>query len=144
VRRIITVLVAARDRETLSRCTAALARDRGVRIVGRADDLLVALAVTGRVRPRIVVLASPVRRDTVPLFVRAVAACSRGTRVIVVSTRTSTARVLDAVTNGARGHVALATVPVRLAHAVHVVARGEAWLPRKLEAQVVSRLTALN
>ncbi len=98
-----------------------------------------------RDRPAILLLdavASPLRALSVlPIIKR----MSPATSVILIGRRsTSTEALLEAVRRGAFGHVTEDDLARDLPKAVHTVAGGEPWLPRRLGAAIVAELRAAS
>jgi DNA-binding NarL/FixJ family response regulator len=90
-------------------------------------------------RPRVVVLASAPASPRARILLAALSAAPRLGILIVAPGRPSSA-VLDALAQGARGHLDPARVHRWLARAVRAIARGEAWCSRALAAAVVARV----
>ena len=63
------------------------------------------------------------------------------TRLIVIGRSSApTAALLEAVRGGAFGHIGEDALARDLPKAIHTVANGEPWLPRRLDAAIVANL----
>jgi DNA-binding NarL/FixJ family response regulator len=136
--RPITVLVAARRRTTRRACLAALADAAGVRVVAEARSPAECLLRVRDARPHVVVLAAPLDSPRARTLLDALSAAPR-LRVLVVAAGARD-EIIDALAQGARGHLSPARVRAWLARAVRVVAGGDLWCSRALIATVVTRV----
>lgn len=134
----ITVLVAARRGTTRRACLAALADATGVRVVAEARSPAECLLRVRASRPHVVVLAAPLDSPRARTLLDALSAAPR-IRVVVVAAGARNA-VIDALAQGARGHLPPARVRPWLARAVRAVARGDLWCSRALVPTVVARV----
>ncbi len=135
----ISVLVAAREGAVRASCIDALATRRGVRLVGEADTVLDTVAATVRLRPRVVIVASSLARQRLPVMLETLRARAGDSRILVVSARASRPRILDSLAHGAHGHLELRRVGERLARAVVALDAGQAWVSRRLVPAIVAR-----
>jgi DNA-binding NarL/FixJ family response regulator len=134
----VTVLVVAPRAAARAACVSALAGDPRLQVIAEASSPGAALAAVRRRRPDVVVLAAPLTSRRVAALLDALGAAS--TRVIIVARQTSSALLLGALARGAIGHLEPAAVRRWLNHAVHAVARGEAWCAREVVPMIVSTL----
>ena len=110
-------------------------------MVGEAKSGLEAITSTGRLRPRILLLDLALARAQRMPLIPALRQKSPQTKVIVLTDGASEARTLEALSHGARGYLDKALLTTFLARAVRVVDAGEAWVPRKMVARIMDRLT---
>lgn len=140
----LTVVVAHRENASRKQCTRLLRPEKRIRVVAEARSGLEAVAITARLRPRILLLdlnlawingfgLLPVLRQKSP-----------ETRVVLVTSRASDSRILEALSHGALGYLEKRALPTFLAKAVLAVDAGEAWVPRKMVARLVDRLAHLT
>src|SRR5262249_19960015 len=140
----ITVVVAERQRADRAACLKLLGTESGIRVVGEARTGLEAIASAGRLRPRILLLDLGLARAAGTSLIPAVRQKSPQTKVILLTERASEARTLEALAHGARGYLDRSVLSRFLARAVRVVDAGEAWVPRKMVAKIMDRLTGLT
>jgi DNA-binding NarL/FixJ family response regulator len=139
----ITVLVASPERRTRRSCLELLAEQRGVRVVGDARTGLQTLAMVGMLKPRVLVLDQGLSRDNGRSLLPAIRQRHPGTRVILLTGADADAHTLDALSLGARGCLSWDACATFLLAAVKAVDAGEAWVPRKMVAQLMDRLVDL-
>ena len=138
----ISVLVASSERSVRKACQDQLADSPGVRVVGEARSGLQTLAMVGMLRPRIVLLDLSLWRPGGRPLIPAIRLKHPGTRVILLTQSESDGQMLDALSLGARGCLARDALPTFLLTAVRAIDAGEAWVPRKMVAQLMDRLFA--
>jgi DNA-binding NarL/FixJ family response regulator len=136
----ITVLVSSPDRGSRRACLNLLVAQEGVRVVGEARTGLQTLAMVGMLKPRILLLDQALSRDDARSLLPAIRSRHPGTRLILLTRSGTEALALDALSLGARGCLAWEAIPGFLAAAVVAVDAGEAWVPRKMVAQLMDRL----
>ena len=140
----ITVVIAERQPADRAACLQLLEAESGIRVVGEATSGLEAISSTGSFRPRILLLdLALARAQRIPL-IPALRQKSPQTKVILLTDGASDARTLEALAHGARGYLDKALLATFLARAVRVVDAGEAWIPRKMVAQIMDRLAGLT
>lgn len=142
---MITVLIAERQRADRAECLRLLEPEAGIRVIGEAKNGLEAIATTGRLRPRIILLDLALARAAqgMPL-IPALRQKSPHTRVILLTDGASEGRTLEALAYGARGYLDRSVLATFLARAVRVVDAGEAWVPRKMVTRIMDRLAGLT
>jgi DNA-binding NarL/FixJ family response regulator len=140
----ITVVIAERKRAARAAWLELLAPERGIRVVGEATSGLEAIACTGRLRPRIVLLDLNLARAEGGPLIPALRQKSPNTKIILLGDQVSEARTLEALSFGARGYLDQSVVGTFLARAVRVVDAGEAWVSRKMVAKIMDRLAGLT
>jgi DNA-binding NarL/FixJ family response regulator len=136
----ITVLVADRRRAASVPFLRRLRDDPALRIVGEARTGGEMVAVTSALKPRVLLLGDSVRHGDLHVALALVRRKSRRTRVIVVGHDPSGSALLEAAVHGARGWLATTSTPGVVSKAIRAVAGGQAWLPRRLAADVLARL----
>ena len=66
------------------------------------------------------------------------------TKVILLTTRTTEARILDTLSRGAWGYLEQEMLRTFLPKAVRAVDAGEVWVPRKMVGRILDRLASLT
>jgi DNA-binding NarL/FixJ family response regulator len=140
----ITVVIAERQPAARAACLRLLEPESGIRVVGEAKSGLEAISSTGHLRPRILLLDLALARAQQMPLIPALRQKSPQTKVILLTDGASDARTLEALAHGARGYLDKAVLTTFLARAVRVVDAGEAWVPRKMVAQIMDRLAGLT
>jgi len=139
--RLTTVVVATARQRAL--CRSLLAPTDGCSIVGEGRTVVEALELTARLQPAILLLGSPHGRTAPPLALSLIRSRSPRTRIILLTAGSiSDAAMLAAIDGGARGWLDEAAAPRLLGKAVRAVARGEAWVPRRITPEILRRLAA--
>ena len=137
----ISVVVSARGQARNAACLQLLQRDRGIRVVGRVRGALDTIRMAGRLKPRVLLLDLEVASRDGAAVLRLIRRRSPGTRVILLTARTSGERALDALgRGGAHGYLERRALRAFLPEAVRAVVAGEGWVPRKLIGKIVDRL----
>ena len=103
-----------------------------------------AIALTARARPRILLLSLGVSRGNGAAVLSALLRRSPRTKVILLTTRTTEARILDALSRGGRGYLEQGMLRTFLPKAVRAVDAGEVWVPRKMVGRILDRLARLT
>lgn len=140
----ITVLIAERQKAGRAACLRLLQPESGIRVVGEARTGLEAIAFTGRLRPRIVLLDLALARLEGGSLIPALRQKSPHTKVLLLTEGATESKTLEALAHGARGYLDKSLIGVFLARAVRVVDAGEAWVPRKMVARIMDRLSTLT
>ena len=139
----ITVVVADEENERRASCVRVLAPEPGIRVVAEAGTAEETLR-SARLVPRILLVdASLVLREgfaLLPTFRR----WSPGTRVIVLTGRSSGVSLLPALALGADGYLNRRLMRPLLPKAVRKVDGGEPWISRKLLPRVIESLMRLG
>ena len=140
----VTILIA--DSEKASRAAAARAIQslRGMRVVGEARTGLEAVSLTGRLKPRVVLLDLNLSSEFGASLISVLRRKSSRTRVILLVGRASETRMIEALSHGAVGCVAKKDMSRFLPEALEAVASGEAWMSRKLIPKIMDRLAAFT
>jgi len=143
-RRIPSVSILIADAEKSSRAAAmrAIQPLRGMRVVGEARTGLEAVSLTGRLRPRVVLLDLSLSSEFGASLISVIRRKSSRTRVILLVGRASEARIIEALSHGAVGCVSKKDLSRFLPEALEAVAAGEAWMSRKLIPKIMDRLAA--
>jgi DNA-binding NarL/FixJ family response regulator len=117
---------------------AVLARMRGIRVIGVAEDIETALALVARHRPHVVLVhRSPQRLDGIT-FVARLAERGETARVLMLSVHVRGDDVVDALRAGAAGYLLTAATPAELEAAIRGVARGESVLGHRIAHHVAA------
>jgi len=134
----VTVVIAA---ESHQRVRALLDGEAGIVVAGEARSLAHAFVLVARIRPAVLLLDFGRGRRDALAALRAIRSQSSRTRIILLTTRgTPESSILEAMRQGAGGFLGEAAVGGFLARAVRAVHAGEAWVPRRLGAQILRRL----
>lgn len=139
----VTVVVTHHERATLEACLRLLRPEKGVRVVGAAGSGLETIAAA-RLKPRVLLLDVHLSPGNGVALLPVLRRHSPQTRVILLTRRTSEARILEALSHGALGYIDKKDLQTFLLKAVRVVAAGEAWMRRKMVAKVLDRLGRLT
>jgi DNA-binding NarL/FixJ family response regulator len=135
------IVIAARPALFCESLSVALFRHPDIEVVGCATDEDQARALIRGKSPAVLVLDyegfGPVAERTIPLLRRA----SRGTRILVLATRSSDETVEHVIGAGASGLVGKQQSLETLVHAIQAVAAGELWANRRATAHVVEILS---
>jgi DNA-binding NarL/FixJ family response regulator len=143
-RRMPSVSILIADAEKSSRAAAARAIQplRGMRVVGEARTGIEAVTLTGRLKPRVVLLDLDLSSEFGAPLISVIRRKSSRTRVILMVGRASEARIIEALSHGAVGCVTKKDLSRFLPEALEAVAAGEAWMSRKLIPKIMDRLAA--
>jgi DNA-binding NarL/FixJ family response regulator len=140
----ITVVIAERQPADRAACLRLLEPESGIRVVGEAKNGLEAITSTGHLQPRILLLDLGLAQAQRISLIPALRQKSPQTKVILLTDGASEVRTLEALAHGARGYLDKALLTTFLPRAVRVVDAGEAWVPRKMVAQIMDRLVGLT
>lgn len=139
----VTVVIAHRKKASRARCLRLLRHEQGIRVVGEARTLIEVIAAAKR-KPRILLLDLSLSKGDGVELLPILRQDSPRTRVILLTDRTSEARILDALSQGVRGYLEKKFLRTFLPKAVRLVDAGGAWVPRKLVAKILNRLVRLT
>lgn len=140
----ITVVIADRLKSRRAACRRLLEPEGRVEVVGETRDSLNTVAAVGRLRPRVLLLDLRLSEGDGVALLPVLRRKSPRTRVLLLTSRASEARILDALSCGARGSLDRKAAPTFLAKAVMAVDAGEAWVPRRMVGKIVERLASLT
>ena len=139
----ITVLVSSPGRAIRTRCLDRLAGQAGIRVIGETRGGLETLAAVGMLRPRIVLIDLALVRVGRRSLIPALRQRHPGAKLILIGAPGGEAPAVEALCHGARGYVGLKALDTFLVKAVRAVDSGEAWVPRRMVAKLMDRLTRL-
>ena len=142
VRQVSVVVVATARQRAL--CRSLLHSHADLSIVGEGRTVVEAVTLTARFRPAVLILGSPPGRSGPRLALSMIRRQSLGTRVILLTAGLSADSMLDAIERGGRGWLDEADAYRFLSKAVRAVARGEAWLPRRVESQILEKVLKIS
>ena len=141
----ITVLIADPKPAIRATCRRILQPGKGVRVVGEARNGLETIAAAIKLKPSILLLDVSLSSGAGASLLPIICKKSPKTRVILLTGfLTPEARVLKALSFGARGYFNKKVLQKFLAKAVRVVALGEVWVPRKMVAKIIDLLTTFT
>jgi len=140
----VSILIADSDKSSRAAATRAIQSLRGMRVVGEARTGLEAVSLTGRLKPRVVLLDLNLSSEFGASLISVLRRKSSRTRVILLVGRASEARIIEALSHGAVGCVTKKDLPRFLPEALEAVASGEAWMSRKLIPKIMDRLAAFT
>jgi two-component system response regulator DegU len=140
----ITVVIAVGEKAPRIACLQVLQSRKEMRVVAEARSGLDVIAVAAKFKPRIILLDLNVSLGRGIELLSALRLKSPGSKVILLVGRTSEARILEALSGGALGYLEEKALHTFLPKAIRVVDAGEAWVPRKFVAKIISRLARLT
>jgi DNA-binding NarL/FixJ family response regulator len=140
----ITVGIAHPEKTIRAACLRLLKPEEGIQAVGEAKYGLEALTAAVRLKPRILLLDLNLSRGKKMALLSALREKSPRTKVILLTRRASEARIMEALSHGARGYLKERAISTFLPKAVRMVEAGEAWVPRKMVAKILDRLAGLT
>ena len=141
----ITVLIADPKPAVRATCLRILQSEKGARVVGEARNRLETITATIKLKPRILLLDFRLSSGGGASLLPIICKKSPKTRVILFTGfPTPEARVLKALSFGARGYLDRKALGKFLAKAVRVIDLGEVWVPRKMVAKILDLLTTLT
>ena len=140
----ITVVIAVGEKAPRIACLQVLQSQKEMRVVAEARSGLDAIAVAAKFKPRIIILDLDVSLGSGIELISALRRKSPGSKVILLIGRTSETRILEALSGGALGYLEEKALHSFLPKAIRVVDAGEAWVPRKFVAKIISRLARLT
>lgn len=138
----VSVLIADSDKAGRAAVTRVVQKLRGMRIVGEARTGLEAVSLTGRLKPRVVILDLNLSSEFGASLISVLRRKSSRTRVILLAGKAPENRVIEALSHGAVGCVSKNSLARFLPEALEAVASGEAWMSRKLIPKIMDRLAA--
>lgn len=138
----VSVLVADSDKAGRAAVTRVVQKLRGMRIVGEARTGLEAVSMTGKLKPRVVILDLNLSSEFGASLISVLRRKSSRTRVILLAGKAPENRILEALSHGAVGCVSKKNLARFLPEALEAVASGEAWMSRKLIPKIMDRLAA--
>lgn len=140
----ISVVIANRGKSARTTCRSVLAPEKGIRVVGEAASGLDAVTAAERLKPSILLLDLGLFNGDGPSLLPVIRRKSPHTRVLLLTDRALDAPTLEALSHGARGYLERGALRRHLPRAVRAVGAGEAWVPRKMVAQIMARLARLS
>jgi DNA-binding NarL/FixJ family response regulator len=140
----ITVLIADKDQARRTRCLRLLRPEKDILVVGEVRSTIEAIKGANTLRPRILLLSWSLLRNNGVSLLPVFRKNSPKTSIILLTNRAPEARILDAISHGARGYLSQKVLPALLTKAVRVVAEGEAWVPRAMVGRIIDRLAHLT
>ena len=140
----ITVLIADPDRARQRVYVRLLQPEKGIRVVKMVSGALELIKATVEYKPRILLLDLNMLKGKEMALIIAVRQKSPRTRIILITHRTSQSRILNALSYGAQGYLEEKAITTFLSKAVRCVDAGEAWVPRKMVARIISLLARLT
>lgn len=138
----VTIMIADAEKSSRAAATRAIQPLRGMRVVGEARTGIEAVTLTGRLKPRVVLLDLSLSSEFGASLISVLRRKSSRTRVILLVGRASEARIIEALSHGAVGCVSKREMSRFLPEALEAVAAGEAWMSRKLIPKIMDHLAA--
>jgi len=139
----ITVVVADHRKSGRATCLRILQPEKGIRVVGESGSGLGVISAAAKLKPRILLFHLNLFKEKKLNLLQALFQKSPRTKVILLTAHPSGRTILEALSHGARGVVQEKNLRTSLPKAVRLVDAGEAWVPRKMEAKIIDRLSAL-
>ena len=140
----ITVLIADGDKTSRTRSLNTLQPEKEISVVGVARNGLEAISAADGLKPHILLLNLNLFKGKGDNLLRALRRKSPRTKMILLIRRASQTVILEALAQGALGYLKEKAIDCFLLKAVRQVEAGEAWVPRKMAARIVDRLTNTN
>jgi DNA-binding NarL/FixJ family response regulator len=136
------VRIGLADHHTLCRqgIRRLLDAERGLLVVGEANNGLGALRLIKQLEPDVLLLEWPIPRATASDVLPAIGAACRSTRVIILTHHIERPDIQMWLELGARGVVLKASSCLVLVRAIRAVVRGEYWIGRENVADLVHGL----
>jgi DNA-binding NarL/FixJ family response regulator len=138
-----TVLIADHKEARRAACVRLLQPEKGIRVVGRAQNGFEALSGLAKLKPCILLLSLNLLKNNKIAQLYVLRQKSPRTKVILLTHRAPETRILEALSFGARGYIEEKVLRTFLAKAVRCVDAGEAWVPRNMVAEIIERLACL-
>ena len=140
----VPILIADSEKSSRAAATRTIQSLRGMRVVGEATTGIEAVSMTGRLKPRVVLLDLNLSSELGATLISVLRRKSPRTRVILLVGRASEARIIEALSHGAVGCVDKKYMARFLPEALEAVSSGEAWMSRKLIPKIMDRLAAFT
>ena len=141
---LITVVIADGDKSSRARSLNALQPEKEISVVGVARNGLEAILAADGLKPHILLLNLNLLKGKGDNLLRVLCRKSPRTKMILLIRRASQTVILEALAQGALGYIKERAIDGFLLKAVRQVEAGEAWVPRKMAARIVDRLTIWN
>ena len=138
----VSILIADSDKASRAAAARAIQSLRGMRVVGEAGTGIEAVSMTGRLKPRVVLLDLNLSSEFGASLISVLRRKSSRTRVILLAGQAPVTRIIEALSHGAVGCVSKNNMARFLPEALEAVAAGEAWMSRKLIPKIMDRLAA--
>jgi DNA-binding NarL/FixJ family response regulator len=138
----VSILIADSDKASRAAATRAIQSLRGMRVVGEARTGIEAVSMTGKLKPRVVLLDLNLSSEFGASLISVLRRKSSRTRVILLVGQAPENRILEALSHGAVGCVSKRNIARFLPEALEAVAAGEAWMSRTLIPKIMDRLAA--
>ncbi len=140
----VPILIADSEKSSRAAATRTIQKLRGMRVVGEATTGTEAVSMTGRLKPRVVLLDLNLSSEFGATLISVLRRKSARSRVILLVGRASEARIIEALSHGAVGCVTKKDMARFLPEALEAVSSGEAWMSRKLIPKIMDRLAAFT
>jgi DNA-binding NarL/FixJ family response regulator len=138
----VSILIADSHKASRTAATRVVQSLRGMRVVGEAGSGLEAVSMTGRLKPRVILLDLNLSSEFGASLISVLRRKSARSRVILLVGRAPESRIIEALSHGAVGCVTKKDLSRFLPEALEAVAAGEAWMSRKLIPKIMDRLAA--
>ena len=138
-----TVLIADHEQARRVRCRRLLQRDQTIRVVGEARNGPEALVGMAEWKPHVLLLDLNLVQANAGGLVARLLRKSPRTRIILHTHHSAETQILDVLSQGALGYLPKSALPPYLAKAVRAVDAREAWVPRTMMANLLTRLGRL-
>ncbi|HJU05442.1 MAG TPA: response regulator transcription factor [Nitrospiraceae bacterium] len=139
----ITVFIADREKRRTEQCLDLLRTAKDVRVVGTARSAQEAIAGADS-KPHILLFDLNMSHNNAAPALVLIRAKTPRTKVILLTGQASDAKILEAISQGARGYLGPIAIRRFLIKAVRVVHAGESWVPRAMVAKIIDCLTRLH
>jgi DNA-binding NarL/FixJ family response regulator len=139
----ISVVIADQKKATRISYLKQLQPERGIRVVGQAGTRSEVVEAM-KLRPRILLLDWKMFVVSGGSLLPLVRQQSPHTKIILLTSRASPTRIVEALSQGARGYLRRALARAFLVKAVRVVDSGEVWVPRTMVPLLLTLLSRLG
>jgi DNA-binding NarL/FixJ family response regulator len=109
-------------------------------LISDQEDEILALHNAAKLQPKCILLSYDVKKLETNDFIRFLLAESPESQIIVIGNYLSDEAILNCLLAGANGYMDYHEMAEYLEKAVRVVINGEAWISRKMAAQLISKL----
>lgn len=123
---------------------ALLNNDPHIWLMNELSDAMDTLDAVKQLKPQVLVLHSGLTEEPLDRFVGLLQDKSPGTRILLLIGDLNDEQVLRALAGGARGYIVEADITFFLTKSVHAINLGEAWVPRRMVANILDHIQFLE
>lgn len=140
--RAITVAIVDDDSEKRARCEYALQGAQGIRVLTDVATSESNITKILRLNPRVLFVSLKESIDADCAMLNSLRSERPEMRVILLADESAAQekQIMQALAKGAHGYLNLETGTVHISKAVHVINRGEAWVPRRMLGKIMNQI----